>query len=71
LVVGEDDLATLSDGVRAAIGRAVAKKPNARRGELLEAIANEFTLEQAVEFKSWHGNLPTLKHQMLMEWIDE
>jgi hypothetical protein len=38
---------------------------------LLEAIANEFTLEQAVEFKAWHGNLSPLKNSMLMEWIDD
>jgi hypothetical protein len=70
LLVLEDDLAELSDGTRAAIGRALARKPHARREALLRAFADEFTLEQAVEFKKWHGNLPGLKRDLLLEWAD-
>jgi hypothetical protein len=67
----EDDLTELSDGVRAAILRAAAKKPHARKGALLRAVADEFTISQAVEFKTWHGNLPEAKRNMLLEWANE
>jgi len=69
-LVLEDDLAELSAGTRAAIGRALAKKPHARRGDLLLAIADQLSLEQAVEFRWWQGNLPELKRDFFLEWVD-
>jgi hypothetical protein len=70
LLVLEDDIAELSEGTRAAIGRALARKPHARRDALLRAFADEFTLEQAVEFKKWHVSLPGPKRDLLSEWAD-
>jgi hypothetical protein len=66
----EDDIATLSDGVRAAIGRAVARKPNARGKALFDAIADELTLEQACEMREWSANLSPELNRLLMEWAD-
>lgn len=68
LALLEHDLEELSEGCRAAIARAIARKPHARRDALLNAIADQFTLEQAVEFKAWHANLPDDKRRLLLEW---
>jgi hypothetical protein len=70
LLVLEDDLAELSAGTRAAIGRALAKKPHVRHGDLFLAISDQLSLEQAVEFKKWQSNLPGLKRDLFLEWAD-